>query len=146
MKIAFACDHGGFEVKEKVIKHLQELGHNVQDFGTFSSDSCDYPDFAFPCCKSIIDKKNEVGVLICGTGIGMSICANKVKGIRCAHVNDAFSAEMTRRHNNTNVIALGARIATLEEIISYIDIFLTTPFDGGRHLGRVEKITNYENN
>ncbi len=145
MKIAFACDHGGYDYKEHVINYLQSKGHIVEDFGTFSNDSCDYPDYAFPCCESIVDGKNQVGVLICGTGIGMSICANKVKGIRCAHVNDAFSAEMTRRHNNSNVIALGARIATCEEIIRYIDIFLTTPFDGGRHQNRVQKIIEREN-
>ncbi len=145
MKIAFACDHGGYDVKDKVISFLKSKGHTVEDFGTFSNESCDYPDFAFPCCKSVVDGVNEVGVLICGTGIGMSICANKVNGIRCAHVNDAFSAEMTRRHNNSNVIALGARIATADEIISYIEIFLTTPFDGGRHLNRLNKISEYEN-
>lgn len=144
MKIAFGCDHGGFDYKDEVIKFLQEKGHTVKFFGTFTSDSCDYPDIAYPVAESVRDNEFDMGVLICGTGIGMSICANKVKGIRCAHVNDAFSAEMTRRHNNSNVIALGARIASLEEVIKYIDIFLSTPFDGGRHEGRVNKISKYE--
>ena len=144
MKIAFGCDHGGFAYKSEVIKFLQEKGHIVKDFGTNSCDSCDYPDIAYPVAESVRDNEYDIGVLICGTGIGMSICANKVKNIRCAHVNDAFSAEMTRRHNNSNIIALGARIASLEEVITYIDIFLTTPFDGGRHEGRVNKISSYE--
>ncbi len=145
MKIAFGCDHGGFAYKQEVLDFLKSKGHIVKDFGTFSSDSCDYPDYAIPVAEAVSLGEFDYGILICGTGIGMSIIANKVKGIRCAHVNDCFSAEMTRRHNNSNVIALGARIAQVEEIIDYIDIFLKTPFDGNRHLNRIEKISKYEN-
>ena len=145
MKIAFGCDHGGFAYKQAVLDFLNSKGHIVKDFGTFSSDSCDYPDYAIPVSEAVSLGEFDYGILICGTGIGMSITANKVKGIRCAHVNDCFSAEMTRRHNNSNVIALGARIAQVEEIIDYIDIFLKTPFDGSRHLNRIEKISKYEN-
>ena len=149
MKIAFGCDHGGFEYKTAVIENLKNNGHEVLDFGTFSADSCDYPDYAVPVCMAVTNKEADYGVLICGTGIGMSIVANKIKGIRCAHVNDSFCAEVTRLHNNSNVIALGARIATEEEIINYINIFINTPFEGvngGRHATRVNKIKEVENN
>ena len=144
MKVAFACDHGGFPAKEKVISHLEKSGYAVKDFGTFSEESCDYPEFAVAVCKSVLSGESDKGVLICGTGIGMSIVANKIKGIRCAHVTDLFSAEMTRRHNNTNVRALGARITETDEIIKLIDKFLTTEFDGGRHQIRVDKISKIE--
>lgn len=149
MKIAFGCDHGGFAYKTAVIQNLKNNGHEVLDFGTFSADSCDYPDYAVPVCKAVVNKEADFGVLICGTGIGMSIVANKIKGIRCAHVNDSFCAEVTRLHNDTNVIALGARIATEEEIINYINIFINTPFEGangGRHATRVNKIKEVEKN
>lgn len=144
MKVAFGCDHGGFPAKEEVIEFLTQKGYEVVDAGTFSDESCDYPDYAEKVCRLILDGSCEKGILICGTGIGMSIAANKFDGIRCAHVTDAFSAEMTRRHNNTNVIALGARITEVKDIISFIDIFLTTEFDGGRHAIRVEKISKIE--
>lgn len=144
MKIAFGCDHGGFAVKEAVVSHLKNAGYEVIDFGTFGEDSCDYPDYALKVAKSVASGEAEKGVLICGTGIGMSIAANKVKNVRCAHVNDAYSAEFTRRHNDSNVIALGARIATVDDIIKYIDIFLSTPFEGGRHERRVNKISQIE--
>lgn len=144
MKIAFGCDHGGFPAKSEVIEFLTEKGYEVIDCGTFSDESCDYPDYAEKVCKLVTENECEKGVLICGTGIGMSIVANKIKGIRCAHVTDVFSAEMTRRHNDTNVIALGARITETPEIIKYIDVFLNTPFDGGRHAIRVEKVNSFD--
>ena len=144
MKVAFGCDHGGFPAKEEVIKYLLENGHEVIDAGTFSEESCDYPEYAIKVCESVLDGSADKGVLICGTGIGMSIAANKVKGIRCAHVTDLFSAEMTRRHNDTNVIALGARITSVELIIKCIDTFLNTEFDGGRHEIRVKKLMEIE--
>ncbi len=140
MKIAFGCDHGGFAAKDAVIYYLAVNGYEVKDFGTFSEDSCDYPDIAFPVAQSVADGECDRGILICGTGIGMSICANKVKGVRCAHVTDEFSAEMTRRHNDANVIALGARITDVETIVKLADKFLNTSFDGGRHETRVNKI------
>ncbi len=144
MKISFGCDHGGFPAKEDVIKYLLENGHEVIDAGTFSDESCDYPEYAVKVCKSVLDGSADKGVLICGTGIGMSIAANKMDGIRCAHVTDLFSAEMTRRHNDTNVIALGARITETELIIKCIDVFLNTPFDGGRHQTRIDKVMQIE--
>lgn len=144
MKIAFGCDHGGFPAKEEVIEFLTQKGYEVVDAGTFSDESCDYPDYAEKVCRLVLDGSCDRGVLICGTGIGMSIAANKFDGIRCAHVTDIFSAEMTRRHNDTNVIALGARITSVKDIISFIDVFLTTEFDGGRHATRVEKVCKIE--
>ncbi|MBE5744014.1 MAG: ribose 5-phosphate isomerase B [Clostridiales bacterium] len=144
MKLAFGCDHGGFPAKNELIEFLIEKGYEVIDCGTFSDESCDYPDYAEKVCKLVTEKECEKGILICGTGIGMSIVANKISGIRCAHVTDEFSAEMTRRHNDTNVIALGARITSTENIIKLVDIFLNTPFDGGRHAIRVEKINSFD--
>lgn len=146
MKIAFGCDHGGFPAKNDVFEYLISQGHEIIDAGTFSEESCDYPDFAIKVCKLVLDGSADKGILICGTGIGMSIAANKVHGIRCAHVTDEFSAEMTRRHNDTNVIALGARISSVELIIKLIDIFLNTSFDGGRHENRVNKVMEIEKN
>ncbi len=145
MKIAFGCDHGGIDYKDAVIYYLETHGHSVVDYGTFTSDSCDYPDYATLVCKSVIEKECDYGILICGTGIGMSMVANKFKGIRCAHVADEFSAEMTRRHNNANVLAMGARITKKEDVVKFVDIFLNTPFDGNRHEIRVNKITEIEN-
>ncbi len=144
MKIAFACDHGGFSAKKDVFNYFSKKDIEVVDFGTFSEESCDYPEFAEKVCAEVINGRVDKGVLICGTGIGMSIVANKIKGIRCAHVTDLFSAEMTRRHNDTNVIALGARITDVKTIIDCIEKFLTTEFDGGRHAIRVEKICKIE--
>ena len=140
MKLAFGCDHGGIEAKDAVIYYLAQKGYEVIDFGTNSTDSCDYPDYAIPVSKAVANKEADFGILICGTGIGMSICANKIKGVRCAHVTDLFSAEFTRKHNDTNVIALGARISTKEDIVSFVDKFLHTEFEGGRHANRVAKI------
>ncbi len=144
MKIAIGCDHGGFDYKDAVIYYLASKGYEVVDFGTNSSESCDYPDYCVPVCESVSSNDADYGVLICGTGIGMSICANKIKGIRCAHVTDGFSAEMTRKHNNSNVIALGARITKKEDVIRFVDIFLNTEFEGGRHQARVDKINNLD--
>ncbi len=144
MKVAFGCDHGGFVAKQAVFDYFKANGIEFKDFGTFSEESCDYPDFALPVSESVAKGEFDYGVLICGTGIGMSIVANKVNGIRCAHVTDEFSAEMTRRHNNTNIIALGARITKVEDIVKYVQIFLTTPFDGGRHQNRINKIQSVE--
>ena len=144
MKIAFACDHGGYAYKDAVIYYLKTNGHDVVDFGTNSDESCDYPDYGVPACKAVANKEVDFGILICGTGIGMCICANKVKGIRCAHVTDVFSAEVTRKHNDTNVIALGARISTKEDVIKFIDKFLNTGFEGGRHQNRVNKVNELD--
>ena len=144
MKIALGCDHGGFIAKDAVIYYLASKGYEVKDFGTFSEESCDYPDFAIPVCNGVVNGEFDKGILICGTGIGMSICANKINGIRCAHVTDEFSAKATRQHNDTNVIALGARITSVENIVKLVDIFLHTEFEGGRHSNRIQKIMNLE--
>ena len=144
MKISFCCDHGGFLAKNEVINYLNSKGHEVVDFGSYNEDSIDYPDVAFPAAEAVANGSCDFGILICGTGIGVSICANKVKGVRCAHVTNIFCAEVTRKHNNTNMIAMGGRINTVDEIVSFVDKFLTTEFEGGRHANRVEKITNYE--
>ncbi|HOJ48222.1 MAG TPA: ribose 5-phosphate isomerase B [Bacillota bacterium] len=138
--IALGCDHGGFEIKEAIKKHLQEKNIPFIDFGAHSTDSVDYPDYAHLVCESIQKGESEFGILCCGTGIGMSIAANKHKGIRAAVLSDEFSAEMTRRHNNANVLCLGGRVINEEKAVKLADIFLSTPFEGGRHERRVEKL------
>ncbi len=138
--IAVASDHAGYEHKQSVLKHLIERGYNAKDCGTYSTESCDYPDFALTLCKEVAAGRAEFGILICGTGIGMSMAANKVKGIRCALVSNTFGAEMTRKHNDANVLALGARITPIKDALEFIDIFLSTPFEGGRHQKRVDKL------
>lgn len=145
MKIAFGCDHGGIANKDAVIYYLSTNGHEVKDFGTFSEDSCDYPEYAKKVTLAVVNGECDYGILICGTGIGMSIVSNKIKGARCAHVTDAFSAEMTRKHNNSNVLALGARITSKEDCVKFVDIFLNTQFEGGRHQNRVSQILEIEN-
>ena len=144
MKIAFGCDHGGIANKDAVIYYLTTNGYEVKDFGTFTEESCDYPEYAIKVANAVVSGECNYGILICGTGIGMSMAANKVKGIRCAHVTDAFSAEMTRKHNDANVLALGARITSKEDCVKFVDIFLNTNFEGGRHLTRVQKVMEIE--
>ena len=109
MKIALGCDHGGINLKKEIIKYLESEGYEFKDFGTYTTDSCDYPDYALPVAEAVANKEFDFGILICGTGIGMSICANKHDGIRCALCHSEFDAELTKRHNNANVIAFGAR-------------------------------------
>lgn len=143
--IAIASDHGGYQLKEHIKAYLAAKGITCQDFGTDSMDSCDYPVFAKPAAQAVASGACEKGIVICTTGIGMSIAANKVKGIRCALCGDPFSAEMTRRHNNANMLALGAGIVggTLAERI--VDVFLNTEFEGGRHARRVGLVMELEN-
>lgn len=140
MKIAIGSDHAGFEAKEKVREHLAKAGHEVADLGTKSLDSVDYPDYARAVAEAVAGGRAERGVLICGTGIGMSITANKVRGVRAAVVHDEFTAEVARRHNDANVLCTGARVLPAERIVSVTDVFLRSPFDGGRHERRVQKI------
>lgn len=142
--IALACDHGGYALKEQVKAHLAELGHAVKDFGTNSLDSCDYPDFAAAAAKAVAAGECEKGIVICTTGIGVSIVANKVDGVRCALCGDLLSAEMTRRHNDTNMLAMGAGIIGPNLALAIVDKWLTTEFEGGRHQRRVDKITAVE--
>ncbi|MBP5307914.1 MAG: ribose 5-phosphate isomerase B [Clostridia bacterium] len=145
MKLALGCDHGGFAYKTKLIEKLKKDGYAVEDFGCFSEDSCDYPDYALPVAEAVKDGKADFGILICSTGIGVSIAANKVKGIRCAHVHDVESARLTRNHNDANVLAFGAKIISEQLMYDITDAFLNSSFDGGRHLRRVDKITAIEN-
>ncbi len=138
--IALGCDHGGYALMQSVKAHLDELGLEYKDFGTYSTDSCDYPVYAKAAANAVANGECEKGILICGTGIGISIAANKVKGIRAALCSDCFSAEMTRRHNDANMLAMGARVLGEGLALKIVDIFLTTPFDGGRHARRVDMI------
>lgn len=142
--IAIACDHGGYALKETVKKHLLELGYEVRDFGTDSLDSCDYPDYAAPAAQAVADGTCEKGIVICTTGIGVSIVSNKINGIRCALCSDILSAEMTRRHNDTNMLAMGAGIVGSNLALAIVDKWLTTEFEGGRHQRRVDKIMALE--
>ena len=141
MKIAIASDHGGFDLKEQVKVWLQEMGHEVEDFGCHSKESCDYPDFGAAAARAVASGQCERGIVICTTGIGISIAANKVKGIRCALCSEPWSAEMTRRHNNANMLAMGAGAVGPLLARRIVETFLTTEFEGGRHQRRVDKIT-----
>ena len=144
MKIIIGSDHGGYELKGIIAEYLQNQGHDVCDAGCFSPESIDYPDVAFPLCEKVAGGDFERGILICGTGIGMSICANKVKGIRCALCSEPVSAALTRRHNNSNVLAMGARMIGAEMAKEIVRTFLSTDFEGDRHNRRVDKISAYE--
>ena len=140
MKIAIACDHGALALKEAVKAHLTARGMECVDFGTFTKDSCDYPDFARPAAEAVASGACERGIVMCTTGIGVSITANKVHGIRCALLSDPVSARLTREHNDANVITLSGRFVPLEENERILDTFFSTDFGGGRHAGRVQKI------
>lgn len=144
-KIALGCDHAGFEMKDAVIAHLNERGWDVIDVGTNSAESCDYPLFAHEVCKNIQDGNAELGILICGTGIGMSLVANKHRGIRAAACSDTFSARLTRVHNNANVLCFGTRVVGIGLALDLVDNFLDAEFEGGKHERRVNMITAYEN-
>ena len=137
MKIALGCDHGGYELKLPILAYLAEEGYRVVDVGCNSTDSVNYPDYADKLCNVITSGKADIGILICGTGIGMSMAANKVKGIRAAVCTDPKSTEFTRRHNDANVLCLGARIIDEETAENLVKIFLTTEFEGGKHLKRI---------
>ncbi|MBQ1216973.1 MAG: ribose 5-phosphate isomerase B [Clostridia bacterium] len=140
MNIVIASDHAGFALKGVVKAYLTEKGYTVIDCGTDSEASCDYPVFAKALCKEIKDGNAQLGILICGTGIGMSMAANKVKGIRAALCSDCFSAKFTRAHNDSNVMCLGARVMGEGLALELVDIFLNTPFEGGKHLRRINML------
>lgn len=142
--IAIACDHGGYDLKLDVIKHLESLGIEYKDFGCNSIESVDYPDYGIPCAKAVAAGEFDAGILICGTGIGMSLCANKVKGIRAAVCTDTFVARMTRAHNNSNVLCMGARVTGCGLALDIVDAFLNTEFEGGRHTARINKVMDLE--
>ena len=140
MKISIACDHGGLQLKNDIASYLKSLGHTVCDFGTNSAESCDYPDFAKPAANAVASGECERGVVECTTGIGVSMGANKVKGVRCALCTNVDMATMTRLHNNANVLALGQKYVDLDTAKQIVDAFLNTEFEGGRHAVRVSKI------
>jgi ribose 5-phosphate isomerase B len=135
--IAIACDHGGYQLKLQIMQHLTEQGYTYVDYGTNSEASVDYPVYAKKVCAAIQEGASDYGILICGTGIGMSMAANKQKGIRAACCTDTFSARFTRLHNDANVLCLGARVLGAGLALDLVDLYLTTPFEGGRHSNRI---------
>lgn len=145
MKVAIGCDHGGINLKPALIAFLEKKGVEYKDFGTFSSESCDYNDYGLQVANAVANGEFDRGILICGTGIGMSIVANKVKGIRCGHCHDVFSAKMTRLHNDANVLAMGERVIGPGLMTEIVQAFLFTDFSGEeRHARRIEKIKKQE--
>ncbi|MDU1413043.1 MAG: ribose 5-phosphate isomerase B [Clostridium sp.] len=144
MKIAVGCDHGGFELKHTIMEHLSKKNIEVEDYGTYSEESCDYPEFGQKVGEAVVAGKCDFGIIVCGTGIGISIAANKVPGVRAALCSDTFSAHATREHNNANILALGARVVGPGLALDIVDTFLNSEFQGGRHDARVNKIIEIE--
>lgn len=144
MKIAIGCDHGGYNLKGEIINYLESKSIEYKDYGTFTKESCDYPDYALNVAEAVASKEYEFGILICGTGIGISIAANKVPGVRAALCSDTFSAHATREHNNANILALGERVVGPGLAIDIVDTFLNSKFQGDRHQNRIDKITKIE--
>lgn len=144
MKIALACDHGGLNLKALVKDYLTQNGYEYIDFGTNSMDSCDYPDYALPAAEAVASGLCDKGIVICSTGIGVSIVANKVPGVRCAHCHDSYCARFTRMHNDSNVLAMGEKVVGPGYALDIVEAFLKTEFEGGRHQRRVDKITAIE--
>ena len=144
MKIAVGCDHGGLEHKNAIAEHLRNRGFEVEDFGIKELKSVDYPDIAYPLSVAVANGECDLGILVCGTGIGMSLAANKVKGIRAAACSEHFSAKYTRLHNNSNILCLGGRVIGVGTALEMVDLFVDTEFEGGRHQNRVDKITEIE--
>lgn len=144
MKIAIGCDHAAYQLKNDVKAHIEAMGHEVHDFGTFDEASVDYPDYAFFVGKAVVNGEAERGILLCGTGIGIGIAANKIPGVRAALCHDLFSAEACRQHNNANILTMGARVIDTDLALKIVDVWLTTEFEGGRHQRRIDKITSIE--
>ncbi len=142
--IAIGCDHGGYELKNAILEHLKERGEEVLDLGTYNGEAVDYPEIAVKVCAEITSGKCRLGILCCGTGIGMSLAANKIKGIRAAACRETFSAEFTRRHNDANVLCLGGRVIGQGTALKMTDLFVDTEFEGGRHQRRVDMISALE--
>lgn len=142
--LALAADHGGFELKEAVKAHLDELGLAYQDFGTLDGASCDYPDMALPACNAVVNGQCQLALLFCGTGVGISMAANKVRGIRACCCSDVFSAEYTRRHNDANALCMGGRVVGAGLACSLVDAFLNAEFEGDRHIRRVARLKAIE--
>lgn len=139
-KIAIGSDHGGFNLKGKIIKFLEENGHEVKDFGTYSTDSCDYPVYAKAVAKAVASGAYEKGILVCGSGIGVSMAANKVKGVRAALCHESYSAMLSRLHNNANVLCLGERITGEALALEIVDVWLKSEYEGGRHQKRIDML------
>ncbi|EJE7234647.1 TPA: ribose 5-phosphate isomerase B [Clostridium botulinum] len=144
MKIALGSDHAGLPLKNEIIKHLEGKGIEIKDFGTYTEESCDYPDYAQNVAEKVVAKEFDFGILVCGTGIGISIAANKVKGVRAALCSDTFSAHACREHNNANILALGQRVVGVGLALDIVDNFLNAKFQGGRHENRVNKMMEIE--
>lgn len=144
MKIIIGSDHGGLLLKNKIYQHLQDKGYDVDDVGTYTADSCDYPVIAKELTSKVLENSENLGILVCGTGIGMCIYANKVKGIRAAHCTDTYSARLTRQHNNSNVLCLGERITGLGLGLDIVDEWLNATFEGGRHQRRIDMINELD--
>ena len=143
-RIAIACDHAALELKGEIMKHLDANGVEYVDYGTYTPDSCNYPDYAEKVCNAVYNGEQDMGILVCGTGIGMSMAANKCKGIRAALCSDTFSAKFTRLHNDANVLCMGARVLGAGLALEIVDMFINTEFEGGRHQLRVDMITALE--
>ena len=144
MKIAVGCDHGALDLKNVLVEHLKNKGHEVSDFGTYTAASCDYPEFAAAAARAVASGECEKGIVVCTTGIGISIAANKVKGIRCAHCADCLQAQLTRQHNDANMMAIGAGFTGPNMAKKMVEVFLATEFEGGRHERRVNGIMALE--
>lgn len=144
MKIALGSDHAGLPLKNEIIKHLEAKGIETKDFGAYTEQSCDYPEFALKVAEEVAGKKYELGILVCGTGIGISIAANKVPGVRAALCGDTFSAHACREHNNANILALGQRVVGSGLALDIVDTFIKTEFEGGRHQRRIDGISEIE--
>ena len=142
--IAIGSDHGGFALKQEIMKHLDEKGLEYKDYGTYSEESCDYPVYGAAVGRAVAGGECDRGILICGTGIGISIAANKIEGVRAANCTDCYMAEMTRRHNDANVLALGARVLGSGLAMKIVDTFLDTDFEGGRHARRIAQISELD--
>ncbi len=140
MKIIIGCDHGGYELKEKILPHLRRLNHQVEDIGTHTRDSVDYPEYALKVARAVAEGKADRGILICGSGIGMCMTANRVPGARASQISEPFAAKMSRRHNDSNVLCLGGRFIGDEMALEILETWLSEPFEGGRHQRRVQMI------
>lgn len=144
MKIAIGCDHGGITLKDSIVNYLEERGVQIEDFGTFGTESVDYPDYAYKVARSVADGRVDKGILMCGTGIGISIAANKVNGIRCALCHNTETARLTALHNDSNILAMGGRVIDSDTAVDIVKTWLDTPFEGGRHINRINKISEIE--
>lgn len=145
MKVFIGCDHAAVDMKNEIVEYVKELGFEAHDEGPFTSDRVDYPEYAKKVALAVKENEGSLGILICGTGIGMSLAANKVKGIRAAAVSEVYSAKLTRQHNNSHIVCMGARVIGVETAKMIVEAFLTTEFEGDRHQRRIDMITEIEN-